>query len=157
MAFFAMLLLGIGTALVIVLLMPFAGVQESVLMVVMSLAMLFMLARAWTQARARRFAEHREWMIRLFGLSFFIALQRLYGTPMFLLTDWPQREAFMTSTVLAVVTAAVTAECDRVTDLQTLLDNPGFPYMHRLRKTACCVILCGISLPATVLAEEPAA
>lgn len=110
MAFFAMLLLGIGTALVIVLLMPFAGVQESVLMVVMSLAMLFMLARAWTQARARRFAEHREWMIRLFGLSFFIALQRLYGTPMFLLTDWPQREAFMTSTVLAVVTAAVTAE-----------------------------------------------
>jgi len=43
-----------------------------------------------------------------------------------------------------------------VTDLQTLLDNPGFPYMHRLRQTARCVILCGISLPATVLAEEPA-
>lgn len=110
MAFFLMLLLSVGTALVIVLRMPFAGVQESVLMVLMSVACLFMMAKAWTQARARRFAEHREWMIRLFGLTFFIALQRLYGTPMFLLTDWPQREAFMTSTVLAVVTAAVAAE-----------------------------------------------
>lgn len=110
MGFFLMLLLGVATALVMVLRMPFAGVQETVLMVVMSMALLLMMAKAWTQARARRFAEHREWMIRLFGLTFFIALQRLYGTPMFLLTDWPQREAFMTSTVLAVVTVAVTAE-----------------------------------------------
>lgn len=108
--FLVMLLFGIVTGLVFAWRMPFSGIQESVLMTVVAGFFLLQIAQGWRHARAGRHAAHREWAIRLFGLSFFVAVQRCYGTPMFLLTDWPQREAFMLSTTLAVATVAITAE-----------------------------------------------
>ena len=136
LAFILMLLFGIVTGLVFAWRLPFSGIQGSVLMTVIAAVFLLMIAKALNHARAGRYARHREWMIRLFGLSFFVAVQRCYGTPMFLLTDWPQRDAFMLSTTLAVITVAVTAEwwIDRTRTLPGTSVPP--PMANRLNRAA---------------------
>lgn len=90
---------------------PFSGWAESAFITEVAVLMLWFAAMAWTRARQRNFTRHREWMIRTFGLSFFIAIQRLYYVPLWLATGLPEREVFLVTGNLAVVTVLVAAEC----------------------------------------------
>jgi len=97
------------TALIIGLLQPFAGGPETVLTVVLVGSFLLMLLTAVAQVRRRRFAAHREWMIRAYGFSLQVVVQRFLFPPMVLL-GMPGSGAFMTSTILAALIALATAE-----------------------------------------------
>ncbi len=98
------------TGLTMGLLYPFAGTQEMVFIIVVSALMLFLISKAWTQARARNFTRHREWMIRALALSFFIAVMRVYTVPMNMLTDWPEPEVFISAGWMSVITVLAVAE-----------------------------------------------
>lgn len=107
--FIALAMILSSTALVIGLRQPFAGRPETAMTAVLVGTFLLMLLTALAQARKRRFASHREWMIRAYGFSLQVVIQRLYFPPMVLL-GVPGPEAFMGSTILAALTAVTAAE-----------------------------------------------
>lgn len=97
-----------GTA--ISLLHGFAGMEQDVFVVLVSGLLLWFAVSAWTAARRRQFARHREWMIRTFGTLLFIAVQRIYFLPLMLFTDIPGPEVFALTGWLALITVLVAAE-----------------------------------------------
>lgn len=107
------LLLGcitIVSALVFVAIEPFSGPQEGVFVVSVALGLVFSLGRAFWLARQRRFAAHREWMIRGYALFLFIAVQRLIFVPFAQLTDWPETVIFELTAWLSVAIVLIAAE-----------------------------------------------
>jgi hypothetical protein len=98
------------TSLMMAIFYPFAGLPEVVFVVFVASLLLFLLGKGWTHARARRFALHREWMIRSVGLVFFIAVMRIYTTPLNLLTDLPEPEAFISAGWMSIITVLAVAE-----------------------------------------------
>lgn len=99
-----------ATGLIMGLGYPFSGLQEQVFVVAVSALLLWFASMAWTEVRRRQFAEHREWMIRALGLSFCIAVQRVYYAPLWLLTGLPEQQLFALSACLAVLTGLFVAE-----------------------------------------------
>lgn len=104
------LLIG-ATGLFMGLAYPFSGVQEAVFVSMACALLLWFASMAWREVRQRRFALHREWMIRTLGLCFFVTVQRLYYMPMVVLTDWPDRESFAMAGWLSLLTVLIAAEC----------------------------------------------
>jgi uncharacterized membrane protein YozB (DUF420 family) len=69
------------TALVILVLFPFSGRAELLAAGPFGVWFLFSLARGVVLARAGRYEEHREWMIRAFAIATGIATMRLIFVP----------------------------------------------------------------------------
>ncbi len=69
------------TALLIATLFPFSGPSAMAVVGPFAFLFLFSLARGIWLARARRFAEHREWMIRAMAVATSIATMRLIFVP----------------------------------------------------------------------------
>lgn len=80
------------TAVVISIAFPFSGVTETVVTLPFALLFLVSLARGIWLARARRFALHREWMIRALAVGTSIATMRLVFVPALLLLGTPTDE-----------------------------------------------------------------
>lgn len=109
---FLSLVLVVGaTALIMGLSYPFGGPPESVFVLTVCAILLWFASSAWRAVRRRRFAQHREWMIRTLGLCFFISVQRLMYIPMVMATDWPDREIFVLSNWMGVIVVLIAAEC----------------------------------------------
>ncbi len=70
-----------AAALVIAIVFPFAGLVETVITGPFAVLFGYQLSRGFWLARHRRFAEHREWMIRAMALGTSIATQRLVFVP----------------------------------------------------------------------------
>lgn len=66
-----------AAALAILAIYPFAGLNEVVPVVFFMVIYVYALAMGAMAARARRFVEHREWMVRAFGISLGVAAVRL--------------------------------------------------------------------------------
>ena len=98
------------TALIMGLSYPFGGPTEGVFVMTVCVLLLWFASNAWREVRRRRFAQHREWMIRTLGLCFFISVQRLIYIPFVVATDWPDPEIFIFSNWQAVVVVLIAAE-----------------------------------------------
>jgi hypothetical protein len=81
-----------ATALGIAALFPFSGAAEVVVIVPFALVFLVSLARGIWLARARRFASHREWMVRALAVGTSIATMRLVFVPALFLLGEPTDE-----------------------------------------------------------------
>ncbi len=73
------------TALLIAMLFSFSGPSAMAVVGPFAFLFLFSLARGIWLARARRFAEHREWMIRAMAVATSIATMRLIFVPALLM------------------------------------------------------------------------
>lgn len=109
--FLSLVLVVSATALIMGLSYPFTGPPEGVFVVAVCALLLWFAASAWHAIRQRRFAQHREWMIRTLGLCFFISVQRLIYIPTVVVTDWPDRDLFELAGWLSVIIVLVAAEC----------------------------------------------
>jgi len=74
-----------ATALLITALFPFSGPLAMVVVGPFAFLFLLSLARGLWLARARRFADHREWMIRAMAVGTSIATMRLIFVPALLI------------------------------------------------------------------------
>lgn len=102
-----------GTALVIAAWFPFSGLAELAVVAPFAALFLLSLARGLWLARSRRFAEHREWMIRALAVGTSIATMRLIFVPALLLigpSDETARWLSLTSFGIAFVVHATAAE-----------------------------------------------
>jgi uncharacterized membrane protein len=73
------LLLGLTigiSALVMSFRMAIGGINETAATVLFDVLFLFCLVKGWRCARRRDYVQHREWMIRMFGISLGIATTR---------------------------------------------------------------------------------
>jgi uncharacterized membrane protein len=75
-----------GPALFFGMRMPYGGTAESIPIALFSVVLLVALYRAVVAIRARRAAEHREWMIRAFAVLIAISTVRLVAIPIDLFT-----------------------------------------------------------------------
>lgn len=66
-----------AAALAVLVLFPFAGLNEVVPVIFFMVIYLYALGMGALAARGRRFVEHREWMVRAFGISLGVAAVRL--------------------------------------------------------------------------------
>lgn len=102
------------TALVITILFPFSGPLALLVVGPFAVWFLFSLAQGLRRARARRIAEHREWMIRALAIGTSIATMRLIFVPAFVglgeMTDARARWLSLTSFGLAFAIHAAVAE-----------------------------------------------
>jgi len=80
------------SAVVIGIAFPFSGVSETAITLPFALLFLVSLGRGLWLARARRFAKHREWMIRALAVGTSIATMRLVFVPALLLLGEPTHE-----------------------------------------------------------------
>ncbi|MEX2205288.1 MAG: DUF2306 domain-containing protein [Myxococcota bacterium] len=80
------------TAVVIGIAFPFSGLSETAVTLPFALLFLVSLGRGIWLARARRFALHREWMIRALAVGTSIATMRLVFVPALLLLGEPTHE-----------------------------------------------------------------
>jgi uncharacterized membrane protein len=69
------------SALYFALLMPFAGIGETIPIVLFGSLFAFALARAWLAIRRGNVLEHRRWMIRAFAVAVGISVVRVVGIP----------------------------------------------------------------------------
>jgi uncharacterized membrane protein len=69
------------SALYFALLMPFAGMGETIVIVLFGGLFAFALVRAWLAIRRSDVALHRRWMIRAFAVAIGISLVRVAGIP----------------------------------------------------------------------------
>ena len=76
-----------------------------------SLAVLWLTATslAWRAALARRFAEHRRWMIRSYAMTFAAVTLRIY-LPFAFLSPWGYDNAYRAISFLAWVPNLIVAE-----------------------------------------------
>jgi uncharacterized membrane protein len=58
--------------------MPFGGIVETILVVPFAVYFLVALIRGFQNARARKIAQHRAWMIRALAVALAISLQRVF-------------------------------------------------------------------------------
>ncbi len=122
------------TAVVIGIAFPFSGVSETAVTLPFALLFLFSLGRGIWLARTRRFALHREWMIRALAVGTSIATMRLVFVPALLLLGQPSderaRELSTPSFGIAFALHVAVAECwirrtRRGTSGSALLEHEG--------------------------------
>lgn len=82
------LILG-AAALFIGLVVPFSGLPEQVVILIFGTLFLYSIVRGVRLARAREFAEHREWMLRAFAIGTSIVTMRLIFIPTLIALDSP--------------------------------------------------------------------
>ncbi len=107
------LILG-AAALFISLVFPYSGLAEQIIVSGFAVFFLFAIVRGVQTARSRRFAEHREWMMRAFSIGLSIVTMRLIFIPILVAIGGPTRaEAELYSIVsftIAFVLHALGAE-----------------------------------------------
>ena len=74
------------------LITPYSGIPEQIVIAIFGSLFLFSTLRGFVCARARKFSEHREWMIRAFAIGLSIATMRLIFVPILILIGEPSRE-----------------------------------------------------------------
>ncbi len=74
-----------GSALFMGLVIPFSGFPEQVVMGFFGVFFLLSVITGFVHARAKRFAEHREWMIRAYALGSAIVTMRLIFIPLLII------------------------------------------------------------------------
>lgn len=81
-----------AAALFISLVFPYSGIAEQIIVSAFSLFFLFSIIRGFQSARSRRYAEHREWMLRAFAIGLSIVTMRLIFIPILVAVGNPTRE-----------------------------------------------------------------
>ncbi len=84
------LILG-GAALFISLVFPYSGLAEQIIVSGFAVFFLISIVKGFQTARARRFAEHREWMLRAFAIGLSIVTMRLIFIPILVAIGGPTR------------------------------------------------------------------
>jgi hypothetical protein len=82
------------TALIMGVVMPIGGPNETAATTFFALIFLFAVVKAFIQVRRRHIAQHREWMLRAFAVGLAIATIRPIVAMFFFLTDLSPREFF---------------------------------------------------------------
>ncbi len=83
-----------SAALAFGLLVPFGGTPERIFTAIFGSLFLYFPGRGWRAIREGNVAEHREWMLRMYGLALAIAVIRIIGALLVWLTPVGSREGF---------------------------------------------------------------
>lgn len=83
-----------SAALAFGLLVPFGGMPERIATAIFGSLFLYFPGRGWRAIREGDVAQHREWMLRMYGLALAIALIRLIGALLLWVTPVGAREGF---------------------------------------------------------------
>ena len=83
-----------SAALAFGLLVPFGGTPERIFTALFGSLFLYFPGRGWRAIREGNVAEHREWMLRMYGLALAIGLIRIIGALLVWLTPVGPREGF---------------------------------------------------------------
>ena len=83
-----------SAALAFGLLVPFGGTPERVMTAIFGSLFLYFPGRGWRAIREGNVAQHREWMLRMYGLALAVALIRIIGALLVWLTPVGVREGF---------------------------------------------------------------
>lgn len=97
-------------AIALGVIVPFGGPTESAATLTFGAIFLFSLALGFVRARQRRFAAHREWMIRAFAIGLGVSTIRLWVPVLMLSTEMTFQEFFGIAFWLAFVMHFVAAE-----------------------------------------------
>jgi uncharacterized membrane protein len=95
------------------MLMPFAGVSESIAIGVFGGYFVFGLVRAFVAIRRRQIETHRAWMIRAYSIALAVSTVRLVSMfidPLLTPRGVPPREIFLLSVWIGFAVSAVAAE-----------------------------------------------
>lgn len=92
--------LGIA-ALFIGIVIPFSGLPEQVVISIFGTFFLIATVKGFQCARARQFAEHREWMLRAFAIGLSIVTMRLIFLPMLMMAEEPTVDQIKTYSIVA--------------------------------------------------------
>lgn len=91
-----------GTAaLFIGIVIPFSGLPEQLVISVFATFFLVATVRGVRYARAKKFADHREWMLRAFAIGLSIVTMRLIFLPMLIMAEAPTEEQIQTYSIIA--------------------------------------------------------
>lgn len=103
------LALGIG-GIVMSIIVPAAGLQETVPTVLFAGLFIFFTLKAYQTARQKRFLEHREWVIRNFALGIGVATIRVYAAIFINFSPLTIEEVVITTFWLGWTTNMILAE-----------------------------------------------
>lgn len=88
-------------ALFIGIVIPFSGLPEQLVIAFFGTFFLIATVNGFQCARARKFAEHREWMLRAFAIGLSIVTMRLIFLPMLITAGEPTVEQIQTYSIIA--------------------------------------------------------
>ncbi len=100
------LILG-AAGLFISLVFPYSGLPEQIIVSGFAVFFLVSIVNGYRSARAKQFAEHREWMMRAFAIGLSIVTMRLIFIPMLIATGGPTREEAEFFSIVAFTIAFV--------------------------------------------------
>lgn len=91
-----------GTAaLFIGIVIPFSGLPEQLVISVFGTFFLIATVRGVLYARAKKFADHREWMLRAFAIGLSIVTMRLIFLPMLIMAEAPTEDQIKSYSIIA--------------------------------------------------------